>query len=513
MKANVRGALAFFVLSATWLACGGRTDDGRSAAKQESAAVTTPTTLNTFINHSLEIDQQFAGTLNPNDANLFVGLDPADNTASYQVPTGGPATFIDWNDLTADKANHVLYDFFSGKDPTSFPQSNACVGPSQVLSKMDLTYVASANNTKYAYFGVQRSGDNGDAGYYWVFTKLAPRELAGVCNGTAVQLVYDISVGDVLLAGHFHPNGSPLLRVFTSNAAQTGVDAVSAIDFTNARWVENAADVAAVAINETITAPGGLGSAGVVALTGSNLGTEVFAEAAVDLSLFTGGASTCGATFYGSVITRSSGSGGTSPDLKDLAGPALFNFGSVKAVPTAAGTCADSATYSATATGPDGTALQNPTCNWTFTGNGTTTTATGCSNGSISLPAGTYTASVTVSDPVSGCSDTESVAPFTVYDPLGVHIAPTAAAPTCPGMTSTSVTYTATVTGGTGGVSYTWNGETCSGASCTIAPADSLYCDSESFSVTVHDTAQLCPDATSETETYTKTTTVTASNN
>ena len=43
---------------------------------------------------------------------------------------------------------------------TSFPRSNECVGSSQVLSKMELTYVASANNEKYAYFAVQRSNVN-----------------------------------------------------------------------------------------------------------------------------------------------------------------------------------------------------------------------------------------------------------------------------------------------------------------------------------------------------------------
>src|SRR5262249_20627922 len=62
-------------------------------------------TLNTFIDRSLEIDRLSGG---PGDANLFVGLDPADNTASAQLPTGGPATFIDWDDLGGDLANHRL---------------------------------------------------------------------------------------------------------------------------------------------------------------------------------------------------------------------------------------------------------------------------------------------------------------------------------------------------------------------------------------------------------------------
>lgn len=500
------GAIAAVLITAC---SAGHTPGSEATGTSQQELVTAPT-LNTFIDQSLEIDQASPGTLDPHDANLFVGADPADGTPSYQVPTGGPATWIDWNDLGSNLANHQLMDVYSGKDPTSFPQSNNCVGPSNVLTKMDLTYVASANNSKFAYFAVQRAGNNGDAGYYWIFTKKVPRQLTGQCGGNNTALVYDISVGDVLLAGHFHPGTTPLLRVFNANVAATGVDAVSAIDYTNARWTENASEVAAVAVNETVTAPGSFGSAGVSAMVGNNLDVEVFAEAAVKLSLFSGNGSLCGATFYGSVITRSSGAGGTSPDLKDLAGPALFNFGSAKATATLQGSCTDSLTYSVAATGADGSPIANPVCSWVFD-NGQTSSA--CNGTLTGVSPGSHQGSVTVTDPVSTCSATASASPASVFAPLGVTLTLTTAAQSCPSMTSDGVTYTANVTGGTGSSSIAWSGATCSGATCTIDPGAATYCASASLSASVSDTMGLCPPATSETETYSKVTVITASDN
>lgn len=415
------------------------------------------TTLNTFISDSIQIDQVTPGTLNPEDANLFTGPDPADGTPSYNIPAGGPGSYIDWHNLGGDLVNHRLLDLdgAGGKDASSFPQANECVGPSQVLSKMDLTYIASANNNQYAYFAVQRSNNNGDAGYYWIFTKLAPHENVGEspCKATQTRLTYDISApsggstGDVLIAGHFHPNGTPLLRVFHAKKNVNNLSAVSAIDYTDTTlWTEDPNGVAAVAVNTTITAPGAFGAAGVVATTGGNLDPEVFAEAALPLSVFTG-AAPCGTTFYGSVITRSSGAGGSNPDLKDLAGPALFNFGGVTATAALTPTCGLSAGYTASAIGPTGLPVGNPQCSWTFDDGSTAAT---CS-GSQALPAGTHTGTVTVTDPVSGCADTVETAAVTLFSPLSVSALLT-------GGCSSSFSYDATVTGGSdpSAVSYAW---------------------------------------------------------
>src|SRR5262245_46846431 len=130
--------------------------DTGQALGSTSQAITTQ--LNTFIGASnfIQIDQFSPGTTNPADANLFTGNDPADGTASVNGP--GPAlnppsvNYIDWNDLGSDLANHRVQDLddpITGRDTTSFPRSNECVGSSNVLSKMDLTYIASANNNQF----------------------------------------------------------------------------------------------------------------------------------------------------------------------------------------------------------------------------------------------------------------------------------------------------------------------------------------------------------------------------
>jgi hypothetical protein len=433
-------------------ACG----DNEPARNPETAGgVSGIVTLNTFITDFIEIDQQHAGTLDPNDANLFTGADRADGSPSYQVPGNGP--FIDWDDLGGDLAtNHLLMDLndeLSGKDRTSFPQSNSCVGPSRVLSKMDLTYIASANNTQYGYFAVQRSNNNGDAGYYWLFTRKVPHQVAGAgpCSATQQYLTYDISgpsdgaTGDVLLAGHFHPNGTPLLRVFTANTSTSGLAAVDAIDFTNPIWTEDTSGVAAVAINETIAAWGAFDHTGVVGIKDNALDTEIFAEAAVNMNVFTGG-STCGATFYGSVITRASGAGGTSPDLKDLAGPALFNFGTISATPRLTANCDGKVSFSVAATGVDGLPLKNPTCSWVCDGNPEPISS--CSD-SINLGTGDHTCQVTVSDSTSSCSVTETSASVTVYPPI-------TADPTLTGDCANDLAYAWNATGGSGKLSCEW---------------------------------------------------------
>jgi hypothetical protein len=612
----------------TFLGCGRAEEPAPTSTgteKQGVEAAALPV-LNTFVNKMIQVDQLGSG-VQPEDANLFVGADPADGSASVNKPSGLPAgappttilptdPFIDWDNLASAElgglANHRLPDAISaggGKDPSSFPQSNECVAPSQVLSKMELTYVAASNNNAWAYFAVQRLDNNGDAGYYWLFTKLEPRLIRGQapCDANQDRLLYDISVGDVLLGGHFHPNGTPLLTVYKSQIAKTGVTALAAIDFTNsAIWAPLPGAVGAVAVNTTITAAGAFGRAvGTSLAAGGNVLSEIFAESAVPVHVFTGG-SNCGAVFFGSVITRSSGSGGVNPDLKDLAGPAIFNFGRPTAQARLMPTCTLDVNFEASGIGLDGQPIVNPACSWTFD-NGAT--ATGCS-GTMALPAGSRSATVTVSDPAApGCAaepvgaqvavlpplavsadlqgncngsftfssnasggtgnfsylwsfngagtmsisgspnpsgevtvstgNTDYSGTLTITDtrpdglscpavasdvtrvllPLNINLARQAAAPTCPGMSSDAARYLAIPSGGTGNYNLAWNGATCTGASCTIDPADGAFCYSQSFSVNVADAdaARLygiqCADRASELETYTKITTVTATDN
>lgn len=419
------------------------------AVRDEASLLATTPVIHAYISDSLQIDQLGTG-LTPQDANLFVGADPADGTASVDKPAGGPGDYLDWDDLGPEVLDHRLLDLNlpGGKDPSAFPRSNECVGTAQVLSKMDLTYIASANNTSYAYFGVQRSNNNGDAGYYWLFTRKAPQLIANDprCRPGELRLVYDISgpgaggTGDVLLAGHFKPNGTPLLTVYTANADANGVGAVAAVDFTAPIWTIDPSGTAAVAVNTSPTRAGSFGSQGVIATNGTDLEVEIFAEAAVPMRVFTG-EDVCGATFHGSVVTRSSGSGGTNPDLKDLAGPAVFNFENVTAYANIDTECGTSVAYSAGALAEDITV----TCHWEFDDG---QTAEGCS-GTVDLAPGVHTAAVTVTDTLTGCDDVVVTEEFVVGGALDVTVD---VSDTC----AQDFDYLATVEGSSGTIAYEW---------------------------------------------------------
>ncbi|TNF24307.1 MAG: hypothetical protein EP329_25090 [Deltaproteobacteria bacterium] len=442
-------------------------------ATRPAALEATPT-LNTLIVGAIQIDQ--LDEAGPGDANLVVGPDRADGTASVDRPFGATGPFIDWDDLGDDLANHRHLDLDSpsGKDPTAFPRSTACVGEAQVLSKMDLTYLASANSTEYAYLGVQRAGNNGDAGYYWIFTRKPPLLNVGEapCHADEAHMAFDISgpgpagEGDVLVLGHFHPSGEPLVRVFLARESRDNVDAVAAINYLDTTlWVEDPTRVAAAAVNTTPTGPGAFGAAGVKTTPSGDLPEETFAEAALSIDTFTGD-SVCGKSFYGTVITRSSGSGGTTPDLKDTSTPALFNFGTTTVTPTITPTCGTSVTVSAAVVAPDGEPAENPVCTWTFS-NGTT--FDGC-DGTVDLGvAGDYTAQVTVTDGLIGCSTSSAELSFHVSSPISVSAA---LAPGCDG----EVAFDATLSGvDPSAVDFAWTFSSDGGDHQTAAGASGTF--------------------------------------
>jgi hypothetical protein len=177
--------------------------------------------------------------------------------------------------------------------------------------------------------------------------------------------------------------------------------------------------------------------------------------------------------------------------------------------------CTSSFSYDATVTGGSDPAAA--TYAWGFSGGGATTpSASSSKSGTVAVgTAGvSYTGSVTVTDPrtdvVCTASDSDSATP---YAPLAVTLALSGAGATCPAIASDAVSYGALPGGGDGSYTYSWTGATCTGAICSIDPADGTFCHDQSLSVTVGDGSGLCAAATSETETYSKTTTVTASDN
>ncbi len=403
------------------------------------------------------------------DADLNLTTNLPSNSTNFPGASGSP--FIDWLDLVVDPnkptdngrfLNHFRSDYTAGTDPSAFPQSNSCVGSANVLDKMNLTFVSVSNNPQYAYFGVQRRDNSGDAGYMWIFNRLPPPSFAdsgaaemgtGGCSATQYPLVFKVGSSDVLFRGHFAPSADePLLTVYNvqfpitatttvadgntvfsaaldsaTNTYYVQMPAKSAIswgltvnDTANPNpkgavcdptglpglaycfWNPNAGAIAGAAVNTSIAGLGALGDTtnaitggiGKVGINGwlangqtEKIGTgqnavtwkctdsvggcmpeNLFAEVAVNINTFLSGGSVCGATFYGSVISRPSGNTPSS-DMKDLAGPFQFNFGNPTVTqvvtPTCgSGTSAQVKSHLGTYTGATGGSITPSSCKW-----------------------------------------------------------------------------------------------------------------------------------------------------
>jgi hypothetical protein len=548
--------LSFTIL--TLAACGGSapsaTDGGSDTARN---AVIQIDPLATFDSGFIEIDAcpntflgDTPGCVNSawaGDANLFLGPDKdtllkigkttytqPSPSQSYAYPGPAGSTFIDWETLLSDatkKPNHVRFDFQSGNapDPTSFPQSNSCVGSSQVLSKMDLTAVTVSNNATYAYFGVQRKDNDGDAGYMWLFTKQVPLNPTDGSGCGPTELRYRLTDGDVMFRGHFVADVTEkLLFVYTiptnpptivagktitvSNTNYTAVcpgggqpcyieiPAKDAINWQNGLWLEKADGVAAAAVNSSPAGAGNLGLGGVGATvplngtatvgTGQNaqtwkctdpagcMGANIFAEVAVPVAVFTGGTAVCNATFYGSVITRPSGNNPT-PDMKDLAGPYQFNFGSAAITVSATPSCSQQFGYKIDSFTSLGGPQAPSTCTWKLNGPGFAADYvfdSDCSsypNGDTFANAnlnGTYNLSVTAE--AGGCSATGTTS-VNAYPALGASAA-------LDGTCALTFDYTGSGSGGSGGYTYAW---AFSGPS-TPSPASSTSASGTGVAVT-----------------------------
>lgn len=185
--------------------------------------------------------------------------------------------------------------------------------------------------------------------------------------------------------------------------------------------------------------------------------------------------------------------------------------------PSLAATCSLSFTYDGGVSG--GANPANVQVAWAFTGGGVNPSSSSSRSGSVSVDAGNveYTGTLTATETRDGLTCQASAsAKATPYAPLVVDLALQPSVPQCQadgGMTDDAVTYAASASGGNGNHSIAWNGPSCSGATCTIDPASTTYCTAASVSATVSDTSNLCLPVTSETENYSKVTTITASDN
>lgn len=367
------------------------------------------------------------------------------------------------------------------------------IGPGSVgSSKYDISQAYLANNQNNIYFGMERSGNNGTTAFDFEFNQLAPMSLASCPQNPQVPCR---SVGDLLITFEMQGSGS------------SGSATPHRYTWNGSTYVEGAATGIVSSINltaNTAGAPWGhVDSHGNWVL--GNMEKFTFAEATAPISLLPG-VDNCGGKAYVQVRTRSSAT--PNSDLKDTTNVFAYVFNSVTAAASLTPSCDGTLGYSAAGFSPSGEELSEPACHWTFSDGSTSDL---CS-GTLQVPPGEYSATLELSDPNSpACSASADADPVVVLQQLSVQLSLQGQAPVCP-MTNDGVTYDVVVSGGDGQYSYTWNGQSCSGTSCTL-DSDGAFCAEQTVSVTVSDNSGMCVPATSETETYTKVTTVTATDN
>jgi hypothetical protein len=505
---NLAAVLSGAALIAGTTGCGDQADDGnepQSAAEVEpvqsdqgsastvkqahSPAFNVPELTPQIGANCLQIDRAPGGDNVPDDADLYEIADPADGTGPYNQPSD--CSFSDWLDWESideefgsdfDASEFRLSDAVSAKgtkDPTAFPFSDNRVGLANVLGKQDLVEGTLANNSEYVYFGLSRQGTNGSSSYFWIFTQVPPH-----IHGAENRLTYDVTEGDILFVGDFDPSATDLLQVYQAKPGSAtdpndDSDNIPAQDMAtpeNTDIWQSATGSVLGALNTTITEPGTTfhTAAGIPSnqLTkGGDFAPGAFAEGAVDLNLFTGGATCGGGVFHGTVITRPSRS--RNSDLKDLISPFVLNLGNISATASVSGGCDSKLDFSmSSVTGPLGNSLvlSSLSCDWVVKdSNGVTVydpASAGCdatysfditSDGTAPDAADTYTASVSISGSgdFSSCSATASDSAF-VANPLSVGISAendkmcVSGSLTNSTTTGDSVKYTSTVSEGDG---------------------------------------------------------------
>ncbi len=330
-------------------------------------------------------------------------------------------------------------------------------------------------------------------------------------NSTRGQLQFNLSANDVELLVNFPSSSDPaggnvFFRIF-SGADSGYIPATEAVF--HAGWGGVLAPVENFALNlaespndgdDAFGPWGGIDSGGSPVATG-NFTTASLAEWAVTLTPVCGGGPRCGPQLFSTGMSRSStgqsGSLTESSALKDLIGPKLYSFGAISAAASISLVpCGDAFGYAGSAKDSNGQDLANATFSWDCTADdGHTVTLTpdpadpSGATGTGSVPrnadgsAHEITCTLTVADPDSGCTD-DATATGTVLASLDAILVtpPPLQTLSCtvpsnpvpfpgnpnpnPGNFASGITFSPTISGGSGNYTLAW---TLVGTSATCA--------------------------------------------
>ncbi len=199
----------------------------------------------------------------------------------------------------------------------------------------------------------------------------------------------------------------------------------------------------------------------------------------------------------------------------DVTSGQVAAYGVLLVTPVLVATCNSTFTYSASVDG--GVSPGTAPVSWTFDGGGTVSPATSTSRtGTVTVGTGNvgYSGTVQVSETRGALTCTANgTATVRPLAPLRIDLNLQTSVLQCPTLSSDVATYAASYSGGNGSYTLGWIGQSCSGNSCTIDPADATFCSVQTVAASLSDTSNLCPPVTSETENYSKVTTLNASDN
>jgi hypothetical protein len=410
----------FFFLGALPACSDGNTSDeevriGTAVSAQASATVSGDIQIDTSadlfpnIGTALNAGATLDWVLDPNKDNSGAGCLTSEGIAECIEPnvTGAPGGEGTWNGLR-------IIDGIAGADQNIFLQggkendiSTWVIGPGSIgSSKYDATQAYLAANPDTLFFSMERRGTNGTTAFDFEFNAKAP----GGPGCPSNLLIPCRSEHDVLFTFELQGSGN------------TGSVVLNVFEWDGTAYVPISVPAGTLsAINQSATPAGPWGyvnSQGDWAL--GDLERFALGEVLVPFGpggLTLPGVSKCGGEAFIQLRTRSSAT--PNSDLKDLTRIFRLEFPSLTAEASLTPTCEGGLVFSAVATRPDGAAVPSPQCAWTFTSDsGAQLSSTDCIGQLPTVPSGTWSATVKVTDSGLQCDDTDDAENARVCPPL-----------------------------------------------------------------------------------------------